>query len=398
MLSHRRAVTRREGNALIVALGVLIVLAGLAAAQSTLQQKNLQQSRFYAVRTGLHNYAESGIALAVHEIRMGAGASPGNIGTVAWDLPYDYGRDGIAGTGDEGEGDGFPTPGEPGVFPADIGPEDAQTNVVTHVFDTGLSDVIRVVATASNPETSVSVEKHLKRAVATIPRVGAVYVAPGVVLDFKGNVFTIDGRNYSLDEALVGSGDLYGIATTEGANPGDNKVALLAQIPTLNHDQVIGIDGMPSLGETTEKGIEEMIPQVVAAHTKELAPGSYSNVTLGDIRAGEIPVIYTKGDLLFAGQTTGAGILVVDGNVKISGQLHFDGLVIVRGDIILTGGGAGIHVLGSLMVTHSITAIDEAELTMSGNADILFSQEVLDIVEGALANTATYEGVYYNED
>ena len=97
----------------MLTLGVMTLLVGLAAAQFSVMQSNLRQSRFYLDRTVLHKYAETGIALAIHDVRHAIAASPGNMGTETWDVALDYGRDGVQGTNDDGEGDGVPTPGSP---------------------------------------------------------------------------------------------------------------------------------------------------------------------------------------------------------------------------------------------------------------------------------------------
>ena len=41
---------------------------------------------------------------------------------------------------------------------------------------------------------------------------------------------------------------------------------------------------------------------------------------------------------------------MVDGDLEISGQFEHEGLVIVKGDVVVTGGGQGTHIWGSLWV------------------------------------------------
>ena len=47
----------------------------------------------------------------------------------------DLGEDGIGTTGDHGEGDGIPTPGEPNVAPVAVGSDVAGANLIVHVSD-----------------------------------------------------------------------------------------------------------------------------------------------------------------------------------------------------------------------------------------------------------------------
>jgi hypothetical protein len=69
----------------------------------------------------------------------------------------------------------------------------------------------------------------------------------------------------------------------------------------------------------------------------------------------------------------------------------------VLGDVKLTGGGAGIHVYGSMMVGESLTAIDltSNDVTLSGNADVYYSSEVLSKIEASLV--PTYAIAYYDD-
>jgi hypothetical protein len=63
----------------------------------------------------------------------------------------------------------------------------------------------------------------------------------------------------------------------------------------------------------------------------------------------------------------------------------------------LTGGGAGVHVYGSMLVGQSLTAIDPdgSGVTVTGNADVLYSSSVLRQLEQSLG--ASYSVVYYDD-
>ena len=86
-------------------------------------------------------------------------------------------------------------------------------------------------------------------------------------------------------------------------------------------------------------------------------------------------------------------MLVVDGNLTITGQFTFRGLILVRGDLMLTGGGSRISVIGSTIIGQSLNALDEADLSVRGNADLLYSNQVLDAVQTVLDAKPSYEGV-----
>ncbi|MHC4872352.1 MAG: hypothetical protein ACYTFY_10945 [Planctomycetota bacterium] len=101
--------------------------------------------------------------------------------------------------------------------------------------------------------------------------------------------------------------------------------------------------------------------------------GSGSNVN--DIGSkDEFKVTYINGDAgTMAGQITGGGVMVINGNAHISGQWAFAGVVIVLGDLKVSGGGNNsMHVLGAVLVG------GETELT--GKASVWWSKEAVDNV------------------
>jgi len=69
-------------------------------------------------------------------------------------------------------------------------------------------------------------------------------------------------------------------------------------------------------------------------------------------------------------------VLIVDGSVTFSGHSEWAGVVLVKGDCVLTGGGAGVHIFGSLLQSKSDTNQDPT-LTISGNTTVLFSSTAL---------------------
>src|SRR5262249_29456128 len=188
----------------------------------------------------LHACAESGIDLALHDLKYGLTANGGKIGTVSWTAANDVGRDGVAGTGDQGEGDGIPTLGEPNVVPVPMGPSSFGASLFVWVTDTATPDVYRVMATASNADATATVDTYTRRTVVSIPKVGAVSVDPTVALDLKGSSFTIDGRDYNPDGTLTAGAPVPGITTTIGSPAGSNQAAIIAQIPDKAYDQVLG--------------------------------------------------------------------------------------------------------------------------------------------------------------
>jgi hypothetical protein len=84
--------------------------------------------------------------------------------------------------------------------------------------------------------------------------------------------------------------------------------------------------------------------------------------------------------------------------LTITGSLTFEGLILVNGDVRLSGGGAEIHVLGSLLVTDSLVAVDETnDVRITGTADVNYSSEALDAVTQNLLERQNYVPVYHKE-
>ena len=77
----------RDGNAAILAIVVLTLLAGLSMAHFSVTRKNVRQSDYFLSRVQLRRYAESGVAMAFHHLTYNLDG--GQIGTLVWDPAAD---------------------------------------------------------------------------------------------------------------------------------------------------------------------------------------------------------------------------------------------------------------------------------------------------------------------
>jgi hypothetical protein len=388
--------TRQSGNAILLSILLIGLLAALAAAQFAVIQKNTQASTFFSESADLRKYAESGIELALHDLSYHLSASPGEIGTSSWTTADDVGDDGTAGTFDVGEGDGFPNPGEPNVSPVSIGPAELGASLCVQVTDSAFPGVVRVVASASTATASATVDVYARSAPISLPRAGAIFVDLGVALDLKGNSFLVDGRDHKLDGTLTTLPSLPGIATPVGSPAGSNMTDLLAQIPSDKYSQIKGLGGSPSIGEQS-LDLKALIAQMKELTTNTLVAGTYTNLVVGNPATNDLPVTYVDGDLHLSGNSSGGGVLIVDGSVTMTGKFNFQGLILVTGDVKLSGGGAGIHILGSLMVEDTLTAVDlgPSETKISGNSEVYFSSAAIDRAQAALPTR--YSVAYYDD-
>jgi hypothetical protein len=388
-----RSRTNQSGNALVLVVLLLFLLSAFALAQAAVVQKNIQSARFLLSYSTLRSYAESGIQLALHDLKYDLSANGGQIGTLNWTAANDTGQDGVPGTSDEGEGDGIPTKGESNVSPVTIGAADFGAGLTVYATDTLVPGIKHLVATASNADASAMVEVYARRSNFRFPRLGAIYVEPGVGVDLNGRSVLFDGNDHNPDGSAGPEPAVFGIATNVGDPPGTNQSSLLLQIPSKNYNQVLGLGGMPSIGES-EMDLPKLTNALKGLKTQTLAAGTYTNLKLGDAAADDFQITYASGDLHFSGKGTGAGVLVVEGSVTFTGQFSFQGLVIVLGDARLSGSGTEAKIWGGLMVGQSLT--DEVTKAKgAGATKIYYSSAALSRVEATL--NSNYSIVYYND-
>ena len=66
---------------------------------------------------------------------------------------------------------------------------------------------------------------------------------------------------------------------------------------------------------------------------------------------------------------SGAGILIVDGDLEINGGLNWYGLVLVRGKVSFTGGaGQNVNMYGSILAGQDVNATDQAQADTFGGS------------------------------
>ncbi|MEN8374660.1 MAG: hypothetical protein ABFS34_04365 [Gemmatimonadota bacterium] len=67
-----------------------------------------------------------------------------------------------------------------------------------------------------------------------------------------------------------------------------------------------------------------------------------------DACAGHFPLMHANGNLTVNSAASGQGILLVDGDLRLTGGFQFHGVVIVKGKLVIGSGGADLH--GSVMI------------------------------------------------
>jgi hypothetical protein len=179
---------------------------------------------------------------------------------------------------------------------------------------------------------------------------------------FNGTQFLVSGRDWDPDTGLpiIGNPEVPGIVTT--ADPAE----IIDELSGSQLNNVEGAGAEPSVASSTsDLDLAAMAQEYGAMAETTLPGGTYSNDTWGGV--DDYTVLRCTGDMHTSGQCVGGGLLIVDGDLDVSGQFLWYGMVIVLGDIRFTGGGAGIHIYGTVLGN----GLDQQ--TVGGNADILYS-------------------------
>ena len=204
---------------------------------------------------------------------------------------------------------------------------------------------------------------------------GAIYL-PGEEVDasFNGNNFLVDGFDVNLDGSMNPDGDVPGIT----ARNKDVKAEVLGSLNGDQKDNVTGDGGDPavqlSYGPTADRIVNEIVPNILTYPGVVTYP-SYTvngNETFGSVVPMNPQITYFAGDLsvMGNGNASGAGIMIVDGGLKINGDLDFTGLIIVRGTTEITTVSGNASILGAIWTT-------DLKLTVAGSASVTYSSEAM---------------------
>src|SRR5579864_6272166 len=78
---------------------------------------------------------------------------------------------------------------------------------------------------------------------------------------------------------------------------------------------------------------------------------------------------YIPGSVKLTAGASGAGILIVDGDLEINGGLNWYGLTLVRGQVSFTGGaGQNVNLYGSILAGKDVNATDQAQTDTFGGS------------------------------
>jgi hypothetical protein len=364
-----------KGFVLFGVLVAIFVVAGFVLAYSTMEYARAART----LREGEGNraflLAEGGLDHAGALLSVGAWPAGTSL---------DWSADGL-----DNDGDALVDEGDEGVtVAADLWGLDGLDNDSDGAIDEPDEQIARVRSQARVGRVAESVTGWFRQTTTPLPiPPAAIYIDdPRASLRFNGNSFRVDGNDTNLDGSPGSADPLLGIAV----NGDPTEVA--DQLSQQQEDNVTGLGGDPSVGTWSPEDPDFITTMVeYFSNSASNVFQNYSDIftgQLGDASQGRFEVTYSEGDLRIGGGSQGAGVLCVEGNLIVSGGWDFVGYVFVTGRIIFVGGGGDTRIMGALFVGGDIlepSGSGGPGGTISGNIEILYSDEALRRTRGALS-------------
>jgi len=192
---------------------------------------------------------------------------------------------------------------------------------------------------------------------------------------------------YDVDMEGASTGDIVaGIGVNGDPNP------LRNQIKGKQGTRVIGDGPSPSVLEVPKLDLQDLIEEGARSANVVLEPDTMQKPTKeGEWGTIEEPsIVYSSGSVKVSNGSTGAGILLINGDLTITGSFSWSGLVIVRGDVIFKGGGGEKRVVGALVVESDLSTsedvLESTSVRLSGTVEIVYSRETVQTIGRVLAS------------
>jgi hypothetical protein len=236
-------------------------------------------------------------------------------------------------------------------------------NTATGVISQYVRDAANSLTHTGNPVYSVTAlaiepngtqRKIQTEIVVPPPEIVNAAVESYEAVDFRGRL-DIDGR----DECYGDSGGVVGVqshSTVDDPNGSQhiygNPVPIVPSAPW-NHDVPTIINNLKN--SSSFRNVDSPGTNVTCSS------GSPANCSGSDVNLGTFPnglgYYYSSGDLSISSNgSTGAGILVVDGDMTVHGGFSYTGVIICSGTINFTGGGSDdVNIHGAVIAGHSIS-------------------------------------------
>ena len=220
------------------------------------------------------------------------------------------------------------------------------------------------------------------RRLSLMPAVEALVTCtdPAAALSISGNSFTMRGEDQNPDGSVGPTAGVRGLAIAAPGTVG----SVLSGLSLNQRLRITGIGGTPSATVTTPFDVGAFADSLKPIAQNIVAPGTYGAIpNFGSEATNTWRITWCRGSMSLNGGASGAGVLIVDGNLDMLGTSSFSGLVVVKGNLSLKGGGSGKKVWGAVMV--------EGNVRVNGGADFQYSNLVISKVTD-LVNRYTLTG------
>jgi hypothetical protein len=256
------------------------------------------------------------------------------------------------------------------------------------VYGTDTQNAIAIVEATLRRDTTLDFEGSF-----------SVY-GPALNATYNGNTFDLDGRPHDINGNLIAGAPNPGLSLMNN-NPGNANAtgatnSAYSSLAGMQMDNLVGADGdfgpLPSIKDDTDTILNSSDPdaanifdpnwlmafvdQLTTVADNNLSAGTYTDVTWGTPGSPEITVI--DGEAALENDGSGAGLLVVKGDLAYNGAFTYTGLIFVLGgDISMSG--ANKTIIGG---TFTANVIDNGNGTyhygptsieFNGNSNFLYS-------------------------
>ena len=402
--------SREAGNAMVIALLVLMVMTSVGVAYVAVTKSEKQIAGNSMRSTQAMYAAEAGIAEGLHRMAFPAESTnyigPPGLATAGWGKYIvlasgasilDPDRAALATDGLDNDQDAFvDESGEryPEVLTKQAISGDALRYPFVRVeYKTQGNQLLRYGDADDNPTTpptenllkgapvlritasgrTGNAAKTLEAEAVRFPLVNvSAALWAGGPMGFNGQAFVVDGH----DHAATAPHD-----TLAGVKP---VTGILTEGPTtdlgLSGNQVDNVEGAGGEGSVAQSTFSYDFVQLWnqlsgMADFKETGPASYGSSTPTHGTLTEPKVTVVDGGLTINGTWQGAGILMVNGNLEMGGGCTFKGIVIATGDVKLTGGGPAdvARIVGGIIYQGSLVNGS----TTGGSGRVYYSSEAV---------------------
>lgn len=213
------------------------------------------------------------------------------------------------------------------------------------------------------------------------PVAAVSFLNPSINLDLRGTSH-VTGFNYDIDGTRGSTAaDMPGMSV---ASPG-TTTSLSSVLTGSEPSKVTGVGGTPSLSTTAAIDVTGLVNLLRNAANITLTSKHYASYGFGNASSGSLNVTFRDGDVKFAGNTQGAGILVVTGDLTTVGDFRFDGIAIVLGNIINASG-------TMTMRGATIVGPGASMFQLRGTGDFQYSQEAVDLARSLSGIYVIFKG------